>query len=220
MHTGVEDLNNKGKFCFGLKLIVCLIKHYGYDFHKWEDYLVGLSDYTLIDFYSGTEGRKSRYWTPSDYSPAEILEPVYMPGANGRDFYPCEICGKNNWLFSDNGAESGFCLNFKSCKYVKEHYRYNRPGKNQYSLGKYREYYGLFMSADINLLRVIYDTLSLTDETAGELFGGDRMPIMNDIINVCNPLCGIPDLSVIPEAGFGKSSPCSFDSIGLITLKK
>lgn len=213
-------LNIKGKFCYGIKLIVKLIEYYDYDYNKWYDFLVDLTDYTLIDFYSGSIGRHSKHWSPSEYSPAEILEPVYMPDKNGKDFYPCDICEKINWLFSDNGAESGFCLNFKNCSYVSNHYRYARPNKDQYSTGKYKKYYDLFMSADINLLRIIYDTISLTDETSGELFNGSRDPLMLDMLSVYESIgIEMPDLSGIPDEGFGKSIPCSFDCIELITRK-
>ncbi len=217
MENNISMLNIKGQFCYGIKLIVKLIEYYSYNYNEWYDFLVCLTDYTLIDFYTESTGRRSEHWSPSEYSPAEILEPVYMPDSNGKDFYPCDICGKSNWLFSENGAESGFCLNFKSCNFVAEHYRYTRPDKNQYSVGKYKKYYDLFMSADINLLRIIYDTVSLTDETSGELFNGNRMPLTEDMLFVYKSL-GIeaPDVSGIPQNGFGKYVPCSFDCIELI----
>ncbi len=176
-------LSNKDKFRFGLSMIKKLIEYYGCESDAWTDFLDHLNDYLLIDFYSSAEGKFSKTWTPSLYSPSEILEPVYLPDKNGKDFYPCDICKKRNFLFAEYGAESGFCLNFKECGYVKDHYRYNRPDKTPLSVGKYKEYYDLFMSADISLLRVIYDTLSLTDETPGELFEGDRMPIIEDILS-------------------------------------
>lgn len=217
MDSGFSMMNTKGKFCYGIKLAVKLVEYYGYDRKRWYDFLAEMSDYTLIDICSGTQGRYSKHWSASDYSPAEILEPVYMPDKNGRDFYPCDICGKCSWLFSENGAESGFCLNFKNCCYVAEHYRYARSDKNQYSTGKYKENYDLFMSTDINLLRIIYDTVSLTDETAGELFDGDREPLMRDMLSVFGLISiELPDLSGIPDEGFGKNSSRSFDCINLL----
>ncbi len=220
MKNNISILNIKGKFCYGIKLIVKLIEYYDYDYNKWYNFLIDLTDYTLIDFYSGSIGRHLKHWTPSEYSPAEILEPIYMPDKSGKDFYPCDICKKSNWLFSDNGAESGFCLNFKNCHYVSNHYRYTRTNKDQYSTGKYKKYYDLFMSADINLLRIIYDTVSLTDETSGELFNGNRDPLMLDMLSVYESIgIEVPDLSGIPDKGFGKSMPCSFDCIELITRK-
>ena len=215
MLNDISSMNLKGKYCYGIKIISGLIEHFGYDYDNWRDFLICLTDFTLIDMYSGTEGRRSKHWSPSEYSPAEILEPVYMPDSQGRDFYPCDNCPQKRLLFEEYGAESGFCLNFKNCGYVSAHYRYTRPDKNKYSQGQYKKLYDLFMTADISLLRVIYDTLALTDETAGELFDGDRMPIINDMLTVYKALgIGIPDMSGIPDEGFGK--PCSFDSIRLI----
>lgn len=210
-------LNIKGMFCYGLKLIVKLIDYFNYDYSKWHNYLICLSDFTLIDFCLNTKGRCLQYWNESDFCPGEILMPVVMPDKKGKVFYPCDVCGKTNWLYT----EYRFCLNFRTCEYVKNHYRYNRSDKNQYSVGKYKEYYDLFISTDINLLRVIYDTLSLTNETAGEVFDGDRIPIMNDMLDVCIKL-GItpPDFSGIPTEGYGKDIPVSFDSVEIITRKE
>lgn len=214
------ELNYKGLFCYGLKVIVKLIKHFNYDYSEWYDLLVGMTDYTLIDYSLSTEGRRSKYWYPSEYSPGEMLEPIFMPDENGKEFYPCDICGRSRWLFAEYGAESGFCLNYKNCSYAANNYRYNRPDKNKYSVGWYKECYDLFMTADINLLRVIYDTLSLTNEIPGELFNGDRIPLIADMLNVCEDIgAEPPDLSGIPKEGFGKECDCSFDCIGLINGK-
>ncbi|MBQ3162588.1 MAG: hypothetical protein IJC04_10760 [Oscillospiraceae bacterium] len=218
MKNDFSSLNIKGMFCYGLKLIVGLIDYFHYDYSKWQDYLNCLSDFTLIDFCLKTKGRFLSHcddiW---DLCPGDILVPICMPDNNGKKFYPCnDECNKANWLYT----EYRFCLNFKNCEYVKNHYRYNRPDKNQYSIGKYKEYYDLFMSADIALLRVIYDTLSLTDETAGEAFDGDRIPIMNDMLGVYAKLnITPPDFSGIPKEGYGKDVPVSFDSIALIARK-
>lgn len=216
MESDISKLNIKGMFCYGLKLIIDLIDYFNYDHSRWRDYLISLSDYTLIDFRLNTKGRYLQYWNTSDLCPGEILVPVCMPDKSGKNFYPCDVCGKANWLYT----EYRFCLNFKTCEYVKDHYRYNRPDKNQYSVGKYKEYYDLFICADISLLRVIYDTLSLTDETAGEFFDGNRIPIINDMLGVYTML-GItpPDLSGIPPEGYGKDISVSFDSVELIAKK-
>ena len=213
MKNNISELNIKGMFCFGLKAIIGLIDYFQYDYSKWNSYLLQLSDYTLIDFCLKTTGKYSLHWNTADFCPGEILVPVCMPDKNGGKFYPCDSCIKSDWLYT----EYRFCLNFKSCEYVKNHYRYNRPDKNQYSIGKYKEYYDLFMSADIALLRVIYDTLSLTDETAGEFFDGNRLPIINDILNVYAKL-GIkpPDLSGIPDEGYGRDIPVSFSSYKIV----
>ena len=217
MENDFLKLNIKGMFCYGLKLIVRLIDYFGYDYSKWYEYLISLSDYTLIDFCLNTEGRYFQHWNTSDLCPGEILVPVCMPDKSGKNFYPCDACGKADWLYT----EYRFCLNFKSCEYVKNHYRYNRPDKNQYSVGKYKEYYDLFMGADINLLRVIYDVLSLTDETAGEFFDGDRVPIMNDMLDVYTALgIELPDFLGIPAEGYGRDIPVSFDSTALIVGKE
>ncbi len=217
MKNDISQLNIKGMFCYGLKLIVGLIEYFQYDYSKWNDYLISLSDYTLIDFCLKTKGRHLQHWNTSDLCPGEILVPVCMPDDSGENFYPCDVCDKNSWLYT----EYRFCLNFKTCEYVKNHYRYNRTDKNQYSVGKYKEYYDLFMSADIKLLRVIYNTLSLTDETAGEFFDGNRIPIMNDMLGIYAALGIIPpDFSGIPTEGYGKDIPASFDSRALITEKK
>lgn len=216
--TEFRELNVKGLFCYGLKVIVKLIKHFGYDFGKWREFLTGMSDYTLIDEQNGVGGRCSKHWEIFDYSPNEILIPIIFPKNNIKNFYPCDNCGQAKWLYGAYEDES-FCLNFKNCGYVRDHYRYNRPDKNQYSVGKYKEYYDLYMETDIDLLRVIYDTMLITDySSAYEMFDGDRMPIIADILGVCKRL-GIepPDLSGIPEEGFDKDSKClSFDCISLI----
>jgi len=213
MKNDYSELNIKGMFCFGLKSINGLIDYFQYDYSKWRSYLLYLSDFTLIDFCLKTKGQYTQQWNVSDFCPGEILVPVCMPDKNGGKFYPCDFCEKSDWLYT----EYRFCLNFRSCEYVKNHYRYNRNDKNQYSTGKYKEYYDLFMSADINLLRVIYDTLSLIDETAGEFFDGSRLPIINDILSVYAKL-GIvpPDFSGIPAEGYGRDVPVSFSSSELI----
>lgn len=214
MENDISRLNIKGMFCYGLKLIAGLIVYFRYDRSIWHDYLISMSDYTLIDFCLKTKGRKFLHWNESVLCPGEILMPICMPDKNGKQFFPCDACCKNDWLYT----EYRFCLNFKTCQYVQEHYRYNRPDKNQYSVGKYKEYYELFMSADIDLLRVIYDTLSLTDETAGECFNGDRMPIINDMLDIYSKHdITPPDLSGIPKEGYGNNVPVSFDSITLIS---
>ena len=213
------ELNYKGLFCYGLKVIVKLIKHFNYDYSEWYDLLVGMSDRTLIDPSSSSVGRRSKYWEMGKYSPDEILLPVFMPDENGKEFYPCDICGRSRWLYGED-AEYCFCLNFKNCGYVKNHYRYNRPDKNQYSVGEYKKYYELYMKTDINLLRVVYDTMALAEGALGELLNGDRIPLIADMLNVCKDIgAEPPDLSGIPKEGFGKECDCSFDCIGLINGK-
>lgn len=209
------ELDIKGLFCYGLKVIVKLIKHFKYDGSKWHEFLLCMSDYTLIDMRNSIGGRCSKHWEMDKYSPNEILAPVVMTGKNGKAFLPCDSCGQAKWLFGEFEDEC-FCLNFKNCGYVKDHYRYNCPNKNQYSIGKYKEYYDLYMETDINLLRVIYDTISLTNGTIGEVFDGNSMPLIADMINVCKET-GIepPDLVGIPKEGYGKGN-VSFDCIGLI----
>ena len=68
---------------------------------------------------------------------------------------------------------------------------------------------------------MIYDVLSLTDETAGEFFDGDRVPIMNDMLDVYTALgIELPDFSGIPAEGYGRDIPVSFDSTALIVGKE
>ncbi|MGN1135739.1 MAG: hypothetical protein ACI4SF_05910 [Oscillospiraceae bacterium] len=211
-----SELSVEGMFCYGLKVIVKLIKHFKYDYDKWYDFLVRMTDYTLIAPECCSMGRRSVYWDMADYSPEEILGPIVMPNGNNKRFYPCDKCAKKKLLFAEYGADSGLCLNCKNCGYVADHFRYNRPDKNQYSVGRYKEYYDLYMSADIDLLRVISDTFSLFGEIVQFVFHDDRMPIISDMLKVCEKL-GIepPDLSGIPEDGFGKGRR-GFDCIGLI----
>ena len=38
------ELNTDGKFCYGLMVIVALIKYYKYDYSKWYDFLIDMSD--------------------------------------------------------------------------------------------------------------------------------------------------------------------------------
>lgn len=72
------------------------------------------------------------------------------------------------------------------------------------------------METDINLFRVIYDTISLTNGTLDEVFDGNSMPLIADMINVCKGIgTESPDLIGIPKEGYGTEN-VSFDSIGLI----
>lgn len=218
-----NELNRAGLYCYGLKVIVKLIKHFGYDYNKWYELLLGMSDYTLIRESEGIVGRFSKYWGAiGDYSPEEILTPIFIPHKDIKNFYPCDHCGRQNWLYGMY-EEEDFCLNLKNCGYVRDHYRYNRPDKNKYSVGKYKEYYDMYMETDISLLRVIYDTFKIAEP--GDLISffddNNRTIIIADMIKVCRSL-GVepPDLSGIPEEGYGdKYHIRSFDSIGLIENK-
>lgn len=82
-----DGLNIKGLFCYGLKVIVKLIKHFKYDGSKWHEFLLCMSDYTLIDVRNSIGGRYSKHWEMDKYSPNEILEPVVMPSKNVKAFY-------------------------------------------------------------------------------------------------------------------------------------
>lgn len=43
-----SELSVEEIFCCGLKVIVKLIKHFKYDYDKWYDFLVRMTDFTLI----------------------------------------------------------------------------------------------------------------------------------------------------------------------------
>lgn len=229
MLKSFETFNLKGMFCYGLKCIVNLIDYYGYDFDDWHEMLMYMSDLTIINYVitpNGSTGRICANITDWDnknfYDPAEILQPIIISCQGNKNFYPCESCEKSRWLFADYGAEDGFCLNFKDCEYVKNHYRYSRPDKNQYSEGIYRKCYDLYMRTDINLLRVIQDTFSIRYAIADEYFGGDRMPLIRDIWSVFDSLnIPVPTCDDLPDKCFGQwdRNNC-FDSFNSIQIWK
>ena len=229
MSKSFEALNLKGMFCYGLKCIVKLINYYEYDFSDWDEMLMFMSDLTIIDYVVTLNGSKGRIcsditdWNNKNfYDPVEILQPIIMPCQGKKNFYPCESCEKNSWLFAEYGVEDWFCLNFKECQYVKDHYRYTRPNKNQYSVGAYKKCYDLYMRTDINLLRVIQDTLSIKYSIADEYFDGDRMPLIRDICTVFDSLnIPVPTCDDLHDKCFGKwDRDNCFDSYELIQAWK
>ena len=227
MSKSFETLNLKGMFCYGLKCIVKLIDYYGYDFSDWNEMLVFMSDLTIIDYVVTPNGGKGKVcvniidWDNKNfYDPTEILQPIIMPYQGKSNFYPCENCGKSQWLFAEYGIEDGFCLNFKNCEYVKNHYRYNCSDKNQYSEGIYRKLYDLYMRTDISLLRVIQDTFSIKYALTDEYFGGERILLIKDIWEVFENLdIPIPSCADLPDKCFGKwGRDNCFDSFELIQV--
>ena len=221
----IKNLNCNGAYCYGIKLVIRLIDHYGYNRDEWHEVLDILCERTT---FKGNDHERHRTWIKNiEYcSPTSALEPIVIQDPKAaQNFFPCDDdCENPCWIFSEYGDEGTFCTNFTNCKYVKDHYRYTRqaddnPGKNQYAEGKYREYYDLYMRTDINLLRIIEETLQIAyGDLAFEYFDGDHMPVLYDMINAFEALgLPLPDCDDIPDEGFGEENrKCCFDCSHLI----
>lgn len=208
----LRRLNIRGAYCYGIKLVVKLIGHFGYDFGEWRELLEFLCYYTAHKDHNDMNVWREKL---GYCSPTEILEPIVLDNHKGFEHYiPCDHCGKQRWVFGEYGADHTFCMNFKSCEYVTDHYRYKRqtfrfPGQQIYSEGKYKEYYDLFMKTDINLLRMIQETLMIAHgDAAYDYFDGNHVPIVFDMIYEFEKLgLTAPDCEDIPDKGFGEVKP-------------
>lgn len=220
----IKNLNCNGAYCYGIKLVVKLIDHYGYDYDEWQEVLNFLCDFTALENHYN-EIYIAWCKKLQCYSPTGILAPVYILNYNGfENFYPCHHCKKTGWLFNEYGDDSSFCMNFKNCEYVKYHYRYTQlaydsPDYKPITEGKYRKYYDLYMKTDITLLRIIEETLQICyGDLATDYFNNDHMPILYDMINTFKALgLPLPDCDDIPDEGFGEENERKrFSSLDLI----